>query len=147
MINNVVMVLGGQQRDSAIGIHVSILPQTPLQSRLLCDTGQRSLRCPAGPCWFSMLNTAVCPCPSQTPCLSLPPSFPLVTIRFLQRIEQSSLCWTAGPCWFSTLNTAVCPRLSGAFTRWGRTTCTPRASRFFPSPPIFPCSLPRSPFF
>ena len=37
------------------------------------------------------------------------PSFPLVTIRLLQRIEQSSLCCPAGPCWFSMLNTAVCP--------------------------------------
>ena len=89
--------------------HVSILPQTPLPSRLPHDTGQRSLSCPAGPCWFSMLNTAVCPCPSQTPWLSLPPFFALGTIRLLQSIEQSSLCWTAGPCWFSMVNTAVCP--------------------------------------
>ena len=29
MINNVVMILDGQQRDSAIYIHVSILPKTP----------------------------------------------------------------------------------------------------------------------
>ena len=29
-INNVVIASGGQQRDSAIHIHVSILPQTPL---------------------------------------------------------------------------------------------------------------------
>ena len=33
-INNVVIVSGGQQRDSVIHIHVSILPQTPLSSRL-----------------------------------------------------------------------------------------------------------------
>ena len=33
-INNVVIVSGGQQRDSVIHIHVSILPQTPLVSRL-----------------------------------------------------------------------------------------------------------------
>ena len=30
LINDVVMVSGGQHRDSAIGTHVSILPQTPL---------------------------------------------------------------------------------------------------------------------
>ena len=42
------------------------------------------------PCWFSVLNTAVCPCPSQAPWLSLPRSFPLGTIRLLQSIEQSS---------------------------------------------------------
>ena len=33
-INNVVIVSGGQQRDSATHTHVSILPQTPLPSRL-----------------------------------------------------------------------------------------------------------------
>ena len=33
-MNNVVGVLGEQQRDSAIHIHVSILPQTPLTSRV-----------------------------------------------------------------------------------------------------------------
>ena len=32
--HNVVIVLGGQQRDSAIYVHVSILPQTPLPSRV-----------------------------------------------------------------------------------------------------------------
>ena len=34
LINNAVIVSGGQQRDSAIHIHVFILPQTPLPSRL-----------------------------------------------------------------------------------------------------------------
>ena len=34
LINNVVIVSDEQQRDSAINIHVSILPQTPLPSRL-----------------------------------------------------------------------------------------------------------------
>ena len=33
-INNVVIVSGGQQRDSTTHIHVSILPETPLPSRL-----------------------------------------------------------------------------------------------------------------
>ena len=69
---------------------------------------QSSLSYTVGPCWLSMLHTAVCPRPSQTPQLSLPPSLPLVTIRLLQRIEQRSLCWTAGPWLLSTLNTAVC---------------------------------------
>ena len=46
---------------------LSILLQTPLPSRLPHDIKQSSLCCPAGPCWFSMLNTAVCPCPSQNP--------------------------------------------------------------------------------
>ena len=39
-INNVVMVSGGQQRDSVIHIHVSILSQTPLPSRLPHHTEQ-----------------------------------------------------------------------------------------------------------
>ena len=34
LINKVVIVSGGQQRDSATHTHVSILPQTPLPSRL-----------------------------------------------------------------------------------------------------------------
>ena len=46
---------------------LSILLQTPFSSRLPHDTEQSSLCCPAGPCWFCMLNIAVCPCPSQTP--------------------------------------------------------------------------------
>ena len=56
--HNVVIVSGGQQRDSAIHIHVSTLPQTPFPSRLPHDT--------VGPCWLSILNIAVCTCPSQT---------------------------------------------------------------------------------
>ena len=39
-INNVVMVSGGQQRGSVTHIHVSILPQTPLPSRLPHDIKQ-----------------------------------------------------------------------------------------------------------
>ena len=42
-INNVVIVSGAQQNNSAIHIHVSILPQTPLQSRLLLNIEQSSL--------------------------------------------------------------------------------------------------------
>ena len=34
LTNNVVIVSGEQQRDSAIHIHVPVLPQTPLPSRL-----------------------------------------------------------------------------------------------------------------
>ena len=53
-------------------IYLSVLPQTSLPSRLACNIEQSPLCCPAGPCWFSMINTAVCPCPSQTTWLSLP---------------------------------------------------------------------------
>ena len=41
-INNVVIVPGGQQRDSAKHIPVSILPQTPLPSRLPHNIEQSS---------------------------------------------------------------------------------------------------------
>ena len=67
LINNVVIVLSAQQRDSAIHIHVSILPQTPLPSRLPHDIEQSSLSYTVGPCWLSILIIAVWTCPSQTP--------------------------------------------------------------------------------
>ena len=41
--NRVVIVSGGQQRDPAIHMHVSILPQTPLPSRLPHSIEQSSL--------------------------------------------------------------------------------------------------------
>ena len=63
------IVSGGQQRDSAIYIHVSILPQTPQPSRIPQNTEQSSLCYTVGPHWLFILNTAVCTCPSQTPCL------------------------------------------------------------------------------
>ena len=42
-MDSVVIVSGGQQRDSAIHSHVSILPQTPLPSRLPHNIEQSSL--------------------------------------------------------------------------------------------------------
>ena len=47
-------------KGSAVHIHVSILPQTPLPSRLPRDTEQCSLSYTVGPCWLTILNTAVC---------------------------------------------------------------------------------------
>ena len=66
-INNVVIVSGEQQRDSAIHIHVSILSQTPLPSRLPHNIEQSSLCSTVGPCWLSILNIVACTRPSQTP--------------------------------------------------------------------------------
>lgn len=43
LINNAVIVSGGQQRDSAKHTHVSILPQSPLPSQLPQNTEQSSL--------------------------------------------------------------------------------------------------------
>ena len=67
LINNVVIVSGEQGRDSVIQIHVSILPQIPLLSRLTNNTEQSSMCHTIGPCWLSILNIAVYTRPSQTP--------------------------------------------------------------------------------
>ena len=45
-----VTVSGGQKKDSAIHIHVSIVPQTPFPSGLPHNTEQRSLCHTVGPC-------------------------------------------------------------------------------------------------
>ena len=71
---------GEHQKDSAIHTHVSILPQTPLLSRLPHNIDQNPMCYAEGPCWLSILNIVVCTCPSKTSQLSLPPSFPLATI-------------------------------------------------------------------
>jgi len=56
------MISGGQQRDSAKYIHVSILPPTPLPPRLPHNIQQNSLSCTVGLCWLSILSTAVLNC-------------------------------------------------------------------------------------
>ena len=55
---------GRPKRNSATHIHVSILPQIPLLSRLPHNSEQTSLSYKVGPCWLSILNTALCTCPS-----------------------------------------------------------------------------------
>ena len=59
LINNVVIVSGEQQRDSAIHIRVSIPPQTPLPSRLPQSIEKSSLCSTGGPCWLCILQIAV----------------------------------------------------------------------------------------
>ena len=59
MINNDVIFSGREQRDSAIHMHVSILPQTPLPSGLPHNTEQNPLCYTVCPCWLSTLNIAV----------------------------------------------------------------------------------------
>ena len=66
-INNVVIVSGEERRDSAVHIHESILAQTPLPPTLPHDIEQSSMCHTVGPCWLSILNTAVCTWPSLTP--------------------------------------------------------------------------------
>ena len=58
-MNKVVIVHGEQWRDSVIYIHVSILPPTPIPSRLPHNTEQRSLCYPVDACWLSILNSSV----------------------------------------------------------------------------------------
>ena len=54
LLIGVVIVSGGQQRDSATHTHVSILSQTPLPSRLPHNLEQSSLCYTVGPCGFSI---------------------------------------------------------------------------------------------
>ena len=60
LINNVVVVLGEQGRDSIIQIPIYILPQTSLPSSLPHNIEQSSIYYTVGLCWLSLLNIAVC---------------------------------------------------------------------------------------
>ena len=64
-INKVVIASGGQQRDSARDAHVSFLPQIPLPPGFHI-TSSSSPCYTVGLHWLSILNIAVCTCPSQT---------------------------------------------------------------------------------
>ena len=75
-INKAVIVSHELQRDSAVHVHVSILPQTPLPSRLPHYFEQSSVCHTIGPCWLFILNTAVCTCRPKLPNYPFPPSFP-----------------------------------------------------------------------
>ena len=90
MVNNVVSVSGVQQSDSVIHIHVSILFQILLPSRLLHNIEQSSLCYTVGPCWLSILNIAVWTCQFPTPNLSSPPPSPLVSISLFS--ESVTVC-------------------------------------------------------
>ena len=66
-MNKVVLVSGVQPSDSVTRIHLSILLHILFLFRLLHNIEPSSMCYTVGPCWLSMLNTAVCDCPSQTP--------------------------------------------------------------------------------
>ena len=83
------MVLDEQQRDSSVHINVSILPQAPLPYRLPQDTEQSSMYYTVGLCWLSILNTAVCTCPSQTPSLPLPSILPPDNYKLILKVCES----------------------------------------------------------
>ena len=59
-INNILIVSGERQRDLALHIHVSTLPQTPLPSMLPYNTEQSSMCYTMNSCWLSIKNIAVC---------------------------------------------------------------------------------------
>ena len=61
-MSNVVIISGEQQRDSAIHIHASILPQTPLPPRLPHNIEQSSICYNAGPCWLAILSVFIYKC-------------------------------------------------------------------------------------
>ena len=73
-VNNVVIASGEQQMESAKHIYVSILPQTPLASRLPHNIEQSSLCCTVSPCQLSILNRAVCTCLSKLLNYPFPPA-------------------------------------------------------------------------
>ena len=57
-------------KPAAIHVLVSIIPQTPLPSRLPHSIEQSSLCYTVSPCWLSILTIAVCTYPSLTPYLT-----------------------------------------------------------------------------
>ena len=65
-INNVVIVSGAQQSDSALHIHVHSLPNSLLIQAAILHW-QSSMCYTVGPCWLPILNIAMWTCPSQTP--------------------------------------------------------------------------------
>ena len=74
------LVSGEQQRDSAVHTHVSILPQTPLSSRLPHNIEQSFMCYAVSPCSLSILNIAVCTCPPKLPNYPFSPLFPPATL-------------------------------------------------------------------
>ena len=106
-INNVVIVSGGQQRDSAVHIHGCILSQTLLPSRLPHNIEPSSLCCTVGPCWLYILNIAVCTCPSHTLWLSLPPTLPHPPAPGNQSREKNTL--PGQLTWPSLSSDNMCP--------------------------------------
>ena len=66
-INNV--IVSEQWRDSAIHTHVPILPSCP---RCHMNIKQSCMCYTIGPCWLSILNTAVVTWPSRTPSHPIP---------------------------------------------------------------------------
>ena len=141
----------GQQRDSAIHIHVSILPQTPLPSGLPHNIEQSSLCCTAGP-WLSLFNHHVMfdssrphglqharlPCPSPPPgvCLNWRPLNRWCHPTISSSIILFSFCLQSFDhfCRLSIFNIAVYVSLSLLCYLHGKKVC----SYMFSAPCSFP---------
>ena len=86
----------GSQRvghDWATHAYLLILSQILSPLTLLLSSEQSSLYYRAGPCWFSVLNIAVCTCQLQTLNPSPLPPFPLVTkISFSKSVSLFVFC-------------------------------------------------------
>ena len=85
LINNVVIASGGHQRDSVIPVHVSILLQTSLPSRLPHNIEQSYLYYVVGPRWLSILNMQCVHVHSKLPNYPFPPSFTPGTISWFSK--------------------------------------------------------------
>ena len=85
LINNVVIVSSGQERESVIPGHVSICLQTPLPSRLPRNTEQSYLCYMVGPCWLSILNMQYVRVHSELPNYPFPSSFTPGTISWFSK--------------------------------------------------------------
>ena len=124
------IVSGGQQRDSAIHIHVSmhafsVMSYCLQPSRILCpwdspgkNTGGGYHTFPQGifptqelnMSFLCLLNWQVGPLPLASPGKPTRVSVlrqTLLPSRLPRNTEKSSLCWTGGPGWLSVLKTAV----------------------------------------
>ena len=82
LTNNIVIVSGEQQRDSAIHIHVFIRPPSPPPIQTAHDIEQSSMCYTVGPCWLSILDTTVCTCQSKL-LNYFPPVLPPGNHRFI----------------------------------------------------------------
>ena len=97
------IVSGEQQRDSAIHIHVPILPQTPLPSRLPHNIEQSSLCCTVGPCWLPTYIQQCAPVHPKLPNYPFPhpPRPHLATIKFvlwlLSLFKSRTVCLSSFP--------------------------------------------------
>ena len=86
------IVLGAQQSNSAIQIHGSILPQTPLPSRLSNNIEQSYLCTAVGPCWLYIFKHS-CVYISIPNSLTIPSLYPFPLGSISSFSKSVSLCF------------------------------------------------------